>query len=37
MSTKLEKIDLPKFKLEDYEIKSTLGTGLIFIKELMQE
>lgn len=27
MSTKLEKLDLPKFKLEDFEVKSTLGTG----------
>ena len=27
MTTKLEKIDLPTFRLEDYEIKSTLGTG----------
>jgi len=27
MSHKLEKLNLPKFKIEDFEIKSTLGTG----------
>jgi len=28
MSQKLEKLNLPKFKVEDFEIKSTLGTGI---------
>jgi len=27
MSNKLEKLELPKFRLEDFEIKSSLGTG----------
>ncbi len=31
MSNKLERLDLPKFRLEDYEIKSTLGTGILNI------
>jgi len=28
MSQKVDKLNLPKFKIEDFEIKSTLGTGI---------
>ena len=28
MSNKLESLNLPKFHIEDYEIKFTLGTGV---------
>ena len=33
MTQKLEKLNLPKFKVEDFEIKSTLGTGINQIKQ----
>lgn len=37
MSQKVDKLILPKFKIEDFDIKSTLGTGkYIVIRQIFQ-